>query len=54
MSGYHQLTDDVHLAEVQADLGEGGQAGGGVVPATLTVLLSGAVGRTLGWVHQSA
>lgn len=49
---YEQLTDDVHLAEVQADFGEGGDAGGSVVSPTVTVLSSGAIGWTLGGVVE--
>lgn len=45
-------SDDVHLAEVQADFGEGGDAGGSVVSPTVTVFSSGAVGRTLGGVVE--
>lgn len=47
-----QLTDDVHLAEVQADFGEGGDASSGVVSPTVAVFSSGAVGRTLGGVIE--
>lgn len=41
------LTDDVHLADVQADFGEGGDASSGVVSPTVTVFSSGAIGWTL-------
>lgn len=46
------LTDDVHLAEVQADFGEGGDASNRVVSPTIAVLSSGAVGWTLGGVIE--
>lgn len=49
---YEPLTDDVHLADVQADFGEGGDAGGGVVSSTVTILSSGAIGWTLGGVIE--
>lgn len=49
---YEPLTDDVHLAEIQADFGEGGDAGSGVVSSTVTVLSSGAVVWTLGGVIE--
>lgn len=48
------LTDNVHLAEVQADFGESGDTGGGVVPPTVTVLSPGAVGGTLCGVIEPA
>lgn len=47
-----KLTDDVHLAEVQAHFGEGGDAGGRIVSPTVTVFSSGAIGWTLGGVIE--
>lgn len=41
------LTDDVHPSQVKADLGEAGEAGGGVVPTTVALFSSGAIGWTL-------
>lgn len=49
---YEPLTDDVHLAEVQADFGEGGDAGSSVVSSTVTILSSRAIGWTLGGVIE--
>lgn len=49
---YEPLTDDLHLAEVQPDFGEGGDAGSGVVSPTVTVLPPGAISRTLGGVIE--
>ena len=46
------LTDDLHLAEVQPDFAEGGEASGGVVPSTVAVLSSAQVGWALGRVDQ--
>lgn len=51
---WRPLTDNVHLAEVQADFGESGDTGGGVVPPTVTVLSPGAVGGTLCGVIEPA
>lgn len=41
------LTDDAHPSQVKADLGEAGEARGGVVSPTVTVFSSGAVGWAL-------
>lgn len=49
---YDTLTDDVHLAEVQTDFGEGGEASGSVVSSTVTVLSSGTISWTLGGVIE--
>lgn len=46
------LTDDVHLAEVQPHFREGGDTGGTIVPSTVTIFSSGAIGRTLGGVIE--
>ena len=46
------LTDNVHLADVQPHFREGGDAGSGVVPSTVTIFSSGAIGRTLGGIIQ--
>lgn len=50
---YEPLTDDVHLAEVQADSGERGDASSGVVSPTVTILSSGVIGWTLSGVVES-
>lgn len=47
-----QLTDDVHLAEVQADFGEGGDASSTVVSSTVAIFSSRAIGWTLGGVIE--
>lgn len=49
---YGPLTNDLHLAEVQPDFGEGGDAGSGIVSSTVTVLPPGAISRTLGGVIE--
>lgn len=49
---YEPLTDDVHLAEVQADFGEGGNASSSVVSPTVTILSSGVIRWTLGGVVE--
>lgn len=46
------LTDDVHLADVQTDLREGGDASSCVVSPTVTVFSSGAIGGTLGGIIE--
>lgn len=46
------LTDDGHPSQVQADFREGGEACSGVVPSTVTVFTSRAIGRTLSGVIE--
>ena len=47
---FEPLTDDVHLADVQTNFGEGCEASGCVVSPTVTVFPSGAIGWALGGV----